>query len=473
MVVSSFNKGIIRSAALILLLAGLILAGCGSVATKKAFYAPITAELQSGNFATAVSKIEKAKKEGRYGYKDRLVYFLDAGFAYHYAEKHDSSNIRLHAAEQAADELYTKSISRAMLSYVLNDNAQEYSGEDYEVLYGNLISALNYIALNRFDNAFVEVKRANEKLNLLELKYLEMARVLQRDQDKDTLGIKINYDVDKVRFNNSAFARYLSMHMYAADGKYDDADIDYHLLHAAFAEQPHIYDFSPPDVKFFAKDKNKVILSVVALAGMAPVKEALQLRLRTDSDLNLVQILYTDPERQGQEYSHIPMKIGDNFYFKFAIPYLLKRPSGISRIRVLVDSVEVGTLQLLEDVGAVADETFKAKRSLIYLKTIARALAKGLIAQKQKEKVDKGNVGGWLAKLAIDAVADISENADLRCARLLPGQILVGDFEIAPGTYNITIEFYNRIGNLLTTTNYKDYKVLPRGLNMVEAFALD
>ncbi len=454
-------------------LAGLLLIGCGSVATNKAFYGPITAELHSGNYRTAADGIEKARTEGEYGKKDRLVYYIDAGMAWHYAENYDTSNIRLHEADLAADELYTKSVSKAVLSYVLNDNAQEYSGEDYEILYGNLVSALNYIALDEFDDAFVEIKRSNHKLEVLEQKYTDMSRVLQREQDKDTLGIKIDYKADKVRFNNSAFARYLSMHMYAADGKYDDADLDYDLLRAAFKEQPHIYDFDPPDVKFYSDDTSKAILSVVGLAGMSPVKEALQLRLRTDSDLNLVQVLYTDPERQGQEYGHFPMNVKENYYFKFAIPYLHDRPSRVADVRVLVDSVDMGSLQLLEDVGKVADETFKAKRSLIYLKTIARALAKGLIAEKQKKKVDKGNAGGWLAKLAIDAITDISENADLRGARLLPGKILVGDFEVPPGLHDITIEFYDVQGNVITSTTYHGYKVLTNGLNLVEGFALD
>ncbi|UCD17536.1 MAG: hypothetical protein JSV44_01120 [Candidatus Zixiibacteriota bacterium] len=461
---------IAAAAGLLLCLA--IWSGCSSLATNTAFYRPITAELQNHNFAAAVEKIETAKKKNKYTNKDRFLYYLDAGLAYHYASRFDTSNARLTKAEDAADELFTKSISRAALSLVLNDNVLEYSGEDYEILYSNLIMALNYMALDRFDDAFVEIKRANEKLNLLELKYRDAANALQEGAQKDTTAkADIKYSAKKVRFNNSAFARYLSMHVYAAEGKMDDARIDFDLLHAAFREQPHIYNFGVPDVRYRSPDKS--ILSVVGLVGLSPVKEALNLRIRTDKDLDLVQILYTDPERRDTEYGHIPMPISQDYYFKLAIPVIVSRPTVIGRIRVRADEKFIGELQLLEDVGTVAGETFEAKKSLIYLRSVARALYKGLIAHTQKKKADNGEADGWLKKLAIDAIADITENADLRCSRLLPGKIYVGDFEIEPGIYDFSIQFLSTDGAIVSTMNINGYQVLKKGLNLIEALSLN
>ncbi len=454
-----------------LLLCLLLFAGCGTVSTQKNFYDPITAELQNGNFDAAVTGIESAQENNKFQEKDRFIYYLDAGLAYHYASLYDSSNIRLSKAELAAEELFTKSISKAALSLLLNDNVLDYSGEDYEILYTNLIMALNYISEDKFDDAFVEIRRANDKLNLLEQKYRDAAAQYNDNLPDDTGRIEINYEADKVRFNNDAFARYLSMHMYAADGLMDDARIDYEWLEKAFIEQPHIYGFPMPSVKYYSPDKS--IISVVALAGLSPVKEALDLRLRTDKQLDLVQILYTDPERRNTEYGHIPMPIGEDFYFKFSIPQIVSRLSAIAQIMVYLDTVLMGELQLIEDVGAVASETFNAKKSLIYLRTVARAITKGLAAYKMKKKADTGGAGGWLKKLAIDVGTDISENADLRCSRLLPGKIYVGDFEIEPGTYNVIIEFLDDEGQLIGTTTITDYKVLENGLNMIEAVSLN
>lgn len=447
------------------------LSGCGSMATRKGFYEPITAELQAGNYETAAAQLEKARDDGKFDEKDRFVYYVDAGLAYNYAGLYDSSNLRLHQAEIAAEELFTRSISKAALSLLLNDNALEYAGEDYEILYTNLMSALNYIALDKFDDAFVEIRRANLKLEQLEQKYAEAAHMLQRGSEDDTVKVEVDYEVEPVRFHNSAFGRYLSMHMYAADGKMDDARIDFDFLKQAFNAQPHIYDFEFPELKYRAEEGS--LLSVVALAGLAPVKEALNLRIRTDKQLNLVQILYTDPERKDEEYGHLPMNVSEDYYFKFALPSLQDRPSTISHANVYAGEELLGSLQLLEDVGTVARETFKSKSSLIYIRSVVRAVAKGLIAHKQKKKVDSGGLGGWLKKAAIDVATDLTENADLRCSRLLPGRILVGDFELPPGYYTLRVEFIGYDGTVVDRQVFPDYRVLENGLNMIEAVSLN
>jgi hypothetical protein len=454
-----------------LLLCLFLIAGCGSVATRKGFYEPIAADLRRNDFDAAVARIEKAKAEGKYGKKERFLYWLDSGLACHYASRFQESNRKLSDAEDAADELFTKSISRAAASLLLNDNVLEYAGEDYEVLYTNLMKALNYVAFDDFDDIFVEIKRANEKLDLLEQKYRKAAEEFSQNSQADDQEVKIDYDVEKVRFNNDAFARYLSMHVYAAEGKLDDARIDYDLLHRAFREQPYVYNFDVPDVKYHSPDK--AVLSIVGLAGLSPVKEALELRIRTDKDLDLVQVLYTDPQTGESEYGHLPMPVSEDYYFDFAIPQIVSRPSFISRVRVTSNGQAIGELQLLEDVGAVAKETFAAKKSLIYLRTLARAIVKGLAAHEAKEKVDTGGLGGWLKKAAVDVATDVSENADLRCSRLLPGKIYVGDFEIEPGVYDLTIEFLDENGDLVGATDVSGYRVLNKGLNLVEAFCLN
>lgn len=456
--------------------------GCSAVSTRKAFYEPITAELREDNFQSAVQKVEEAYHKGKYAKKDRFLYYLDAGLAYHYASEYDSSINRLTLAEDAADELFTKRISKAALSLVLNDNVLDYAGEDYEILYTNLIKAINFIGLGKFDDAFVEIRRANNKLDLLEQKYRDAAQIMNEGAAGDEDHPEIEYTPPRVRFNNDALARYLSMHVYAAEGKMDDARIDFDYLRRAFQEQPFIYNFPPPDVKYYSSDK--AILSFVAITGLSPVKEELGLRLRTDKDLNLVQVLYTDPDRQDSEYGHLPMPVNEDYYFKFSIPQLVARPSIISGVRVLIDGQAQGYLQLIEDINMVARETFEAKKTLIYLRSVARALFKGLAAHKMKDKIDNNKdesekkkdkgVDGWkwLKKLAVDVATDISESADLRCSRLLPGQILVGDFEVEPGTYNLTFEFFDATGEVVGITEIKNYQVIKYGLNMVHAVSL-
>lgn len=446
--------------------------GCSSVSTKRSFYQPLVAELQAGKYDSVSAAFESPAMQDRFGNKDRFLYFVDAGMAHHYAGRFDSSNLRLELAELAAEELFTKSISRAAASLLLNDNVLEYAGEDYEILYSNLFKAMNYLLENDFDDAFVEIRRANQKLTVLEDKYAEAVKQLNSGEARDSSAIKIDYEIKKVRFHNDAFARWMSMHMYAAEGKFDDARLDYDYLVDAFVSQPHIYNFEMPGVSYSA-DSGKAVLSVVALAGLSPVKDDWSLRLRTDKDLDLVQVYYDDENPENTILWQAPVPINEDYYFKFAVPKLVDRPSYINTIRVYHNLRLLGELQLLEDVGSVARETFEAKKTIILIRSVLRGLAKGLAAHKLKEKADTGGLGGWLKKAAIDVATDLSENADLRCSRLLPGRIFVGDIQIEPGTYDLAIEFLDVAGDLVTRQSVTGYTVRDGEFNLVQAISLN
>ncbi len=467
-----------------------LLCSCASVSTRKDFYAPISADLRSQDYVGAIEKIDAAVEQSQYTDKERLLYYLDCGLAHHYAGNHRSSNEKLSLAEGAAEDLFTKSVSRAAASLLLNDNVLEYAGEDYEVLYTNLIMALNYLALDQFDEAFVEIRRANEKLALLEQKYADAGELLRRGAVSDTAGVGIDYRASEVRFNNDAFARYLSMHLYAADRLPDDAAIDLRKLRDAYRDQPRIYHWDPPPVRYDASGGS--LLSVVALSGLAPVKEALNLRIRTDKDLNLVQVLYTEGKRRGEEYGHVFLPVDVDFYFKLSIPQIVTRPSAVRRVRVGSERGPIGELRLIEDVGSVALETFEARKSLIYLRAVGRAVFKGLLGERLKSKADAkqrkrkssregersggglgGRLGTWLTKVAVDVATEVSESADLRCSRLLPGKILVGDFELDPGVYDLRIDFLAADGRVLYRREISGYQVRAGDLNLVEAVYLN
>ena len=443
------------------------LAGCGSMATRKGFYTPITAEVRAGRIVEATALLEKARADGKYGEKDRLLYYLDAGFLNHYASRWDASNQKLHLADAAADELFTKSISKAAASMLLNDNALEYAGEDYEVLYANLISALNYAELGSHDDAFVEIRRANLLLEGLQAKYDDAGQQFERKTPDDSTDISIDYSADKVRFHNDAFARWLSMHMYASDAQFDDADIDYTYLIKAFEEQPHIYDFDPPPVRY--RSDSGAVLSVVGLLGLAPTKQALNLRLRTDKDLGLVQILYDGPGKEDTEYGHLPINVGTDLYLKFSIPQLVDRVSQAVTAELFVDGTFYGELSLLEDVGQVSRETFAARKSLIYLRSVARTLVKGLATTKLKKKVDTGGLAGWLKKAAVDVASDLTENADLRCSEFMPDRIMIGDFDLTPGIHDIEIIFENGQGELVGRRLIPGFRVSAGYFNLISA----
>ncbi|MGB5105882.1 MAG: hypothetical protein WBP29_02930 [Candidatus Zixiibacteriota bacterium] len=473
MVAPKIRQGRVHTA-LLLLISAILVSGCSSIATQTKFYEPIQESLRAGNYDVAVAKIEKAFAEGKYAEKDRFLYYLDAGLAYHYADSFAVSADLLNQAEIAADELFTKSISRAAASLLLNDNVLEYAGEDHEALYTNLFKALDYIELGRNEDAFVEIRRANLKLQNLEQKYFDAAQTFRSAAKSDSTQADLPYDIQPLRFSNSAFARYLSMHMYATATKFDDARIDYELLHEAFKTQPQIYDFRAPEIKYACRDK--AILSIVAMTGTSPVKNDLKLRIRTDKQLDLVQVMYDGAAASSAEYGHFLLPISEDYYFKFAIPVMSPGQSEVAAIRVTADGRPIGELQLIENVNRVAAEVFEPKKTLTYVRTVARAVVKGLAAHKLKEDIDEKNddaLGSWLLRATVDVGADVLENADLRCSRLLPSYIYVADFELEPGAYDIEVEFANREGEIIDSYRMQKFPVAKSALNLFRVVSLN
>lgn len=423
----------------------LTLSGCASMATRRAFYQPVEQAVANQQFPTALAQLRSSAERGKFASKDRLLYYLDAGYLSYYCGEYDSALVFLHQAESTADELFTKSISTAAASLLLNDNALAYAGEDYELVYVNLIKALCYLSQGKFDDALVEIRRVNLRLEGLTQKYGTVATMMQAAAAGDSTHPQLPITVDGSQFSNSAFARLLGLLLFAADGRPDDARIAHDQLTASFVAQPNLYPFQQPTVDRL--ERSDPPLTIIALVGRAPRKESFTLRLRTDKELDLVQVLTTDSDGNESEYGHFPLPVSEDYYFKFAIPRLVDRPSEISSIRVGQAGREAARFSLLEDVSLIAHDSFRARSSLVYVRTLARAIVKGLATHKLKKKADTGGFEGWLKKAAIDVGADLTEAADLRSSQFLPGKIYVAQVPYNAAD-SLSIEYYDA-GNLL------------------------
>lgn len=462
-----------RTLKLFILVILLFSLSCASTKSSKTQFAGINNKLISHDYAGAINQIESAK--GRfYKEKEKALYYVDAGMLHHYNGNFKQSNVLLSKAENAFDELYTKSLTRGAASMLLNDNVLEYSGEDYEDVYLNVFKALNYVELDKFDDAFVEIRRINEKLSLLEQKHKKMAKQYNSSKDK-----KKNFAAGKNKFHNSALGRYLSMLLYRAEGKMDDARIDKEKIDEAWQLQSHIYNFSKPNLQSSINRTNKAKLNVIAFTGRAPDKKANTLYIHTEKDLLVIGTTKENP-RGKQNLETLDLINWDGvkkgYHFKFQLPFLKTRKTNISRIEILVDDKPAADLQKIESIEKVALETFKVKEPLIYLKTITRTVLKGLFSAKRKQEMDKkikNELLSFAARLATDAVVDATENADLRIARFYPGFSSVAEVEVEPGVHNLKVKYYSKNGSVLFVDDIGDKNIDASGLNLFESFYLN
>ncbi|MDZ8119344.1 hypothetical protein [Pontiella agarivorans] len=451
-----------------------LLSGCAHLRTSKTHYAGTASMLAKGDYSSAISKIEAAKEKS-YTHKDRVVYYLDTGMLYHWNGQYEKSNEQLEKAERAIEENFTKSISRSASSLILNDNARAYAGEDYEDIYLNAFKALNYLALGKNDSAFVEVRRINQKLTQLEDKYDNVAQKLNEAEEAHE-----EFAPGKNYFQESALGRYLSMLLYRNEDRWDDVRIDLEKISKGWKLQPDIYTFNEPD---FSASTDQVYppearLNVIAFSGLGPEKKASSFYVFTEE--NLIVLAGTQEDYLGKQelngLSAIPwpgVKAGYNF--KFQLPKMLKHPSQVNRIDAEIESVGTSSLQRLESLENAAVETFGIRKPLIYMKTLTRAVVKGLATQTATEQATDNMDSGlaFFTRLATTALVNRTENADLRISRFFPADASIREIHLPEGLYNIRIKYYDLAGKLLFTDERNGVSIKAGKLNVLESAYLN
>ncbi len=429
----------------------LFVIGCAYVQTQVKHYKGIEEDFSSHFYSGAAEKIEKAGQEGKYEGKDKVLYYLDMGIALHFAGRYQESNEYLNKAEIAIEENFTKSISKVMISFLLNDNALDYAGEDYEDIFINIIKNLNYIHLDKKEDAMVEIRRTNLKLNRLQDKYGTMAEKLGESKKLKESETEFSFIPGKTNIRYSITGSYLSMLGYKSMGEWDDAEIDRRKLFEASSGR--LEDFSQEVLSPSAE--NTVPVYTICFAGKSPVKIQSTLLLDFDPDLNMARVML--PGKENTEINSFRYKGDNEFHLKFAVPEIVRRKSRIRHIRTLVNGRTLDELHPLEDFGRIAEETFNVKKPIIYLRAALRTFIKAAIDATAKEAIDEHDTGNiakdkilaGLLKFTVDAVTDATENADLRCWRTMPGRVYAGKIDLVPGEYEIAFEYLDEHGNVV------------------------
>ena len=403
-----------------------------------------------GDFKKGVAELEA--HQGAYGDGDQVLIYLDLGMMNHYAEDYEKSSALLQDGEKAIEAAFTKSVTRGLGSYLINDNTLEYAGEDYEDIYINVFNSLNYYHRGSLEGALVEVRRIDNKLKALSTKYGTVITNLQKSMLEENISVPFDANAVTVNFLNSALARYMSMLFYRGEGQMDDARIDRNQVKLAFANQPSMYPFSPPSTLDDETEipKGMARLNVISFNGFSPVKI--------------------------EETLRVPISL-DGHYVKVALPVMVSRESDIAYTEIFMDTGEIFYLELLEDIDLIAKETFKLKQSAIYLKTLIRSTVKSttavaLDAASNSTKNDNAALAFAILSLGTQIFAEVSEQADIRGAHYFPGKALVGGINLPPGVYSFTVNYYDHKGRLLHKQRFEQVQVLENQLNLVEVICL-
>lgn len=454
----------------------ILLPACTSIITNTAVYEGMDEAIANNQFSMPIAQLEKVKDKA-FSAKDRVLYYLNMGMLHHYVGNYAESNAMLTRAERGIEELFTASVSKIATSFLLNDNALDYAGEDYEDIYLNVFKSLNFAHLGETDASFIELNRLHHKIQQLETKYADMSAKYQRamlmQMEKEGENTKEDLPEFKpgtLKYHNSALGNALGIILYRFERDYDDARIDKQKMLEAFSAQPHLYPFEPPELTIRPKNRDHVSVTLISFHGLGPVKEAANFRITTYE--GYVMISSDTPEPFSQMLSWPSNK---GYHFKFSLPYLKERTSPVHQVKVRINNGTPIPLTPLEDMNRVAVSTFELKAPIIYLKSAVRSLIKGFAAEKGKAKMKEELENpflGALAGFATDVAVDVSENADLRISRFFPGFTTIADLELPQGEHRFQVLYYDRYGNIIRSNDLGMVHVDREKLNLLESFCL-
>jgi uncharacterized protein len=430
----------------------LLLTGCGPSANR---YLLVDNSLQAHDFQQADAIIRQAEKE--YGTKSRVLYGMDRGMTLQLAGEYQKSNEVLEQADEEVDRLYTRTVRTETFGFMTNDNTLPYEGEPYEQVMLNVLKALNYASLNQWQDALVEARRLDHRLNVL------------TDQTKD-----------KTAYRDDGFARYLSGILYESAGDVNNAFIAYRkayeifdatrgwsrtgvpaqlradLLRTAdalqlsqeFTEYQHL--FSDTTWKSVQAQQQLAQVLVISYNGRAPRKE--DQFLDVPISLDALQLVLLN--RGLSQSNHQQHRAVDSVLYglngrvvRVALPRLVQQ-----KTQVPVDTVnlipEGGApvtvrTELTQNVTALADKALAERLPAITVKALARAAFKYSLAEgatrgaQQAAGKDAAPWVGLVVGLLTKGMAVGSEEADKRSWRTLPDEIHIGRAWIPPGEYRL------------------------------------
>ena len=398
----------------------------------------------AGRFDQALQILDNPKK---YGTNNQLLLLMDKGLVLHMAGRYEESIPVFEEAKIKYEELYTLSLRKEAASWLWNDYALPYRGEDFERVMINVFQALNYAALGNLQEALVEARDADSTLNMINDQYpANKKNIYRRD----------------------AFCRLLTALLYEADGNVNDALIAYRLSWDAYqhdylgqygTEAPEILKenllaaaekFGDPNIHEYRHaltgltyipwddKKKRAEIIVVEYQGYSPIKIPVQIPFPLP-DGYISQISF--PQYEKRSYETLPLQI---------------KATALGSGLTYFNSSEIG-----EDIEAIAIKNLDDRKVRVIAKAALRPAAK-YFAQKALENDIRKNHGEGTAKVIpiLGSLYNLfSEQADLRSWQTLPAQIRIGHVFVTPGEYDLEIGRVN-LGSVTVKAGEKKFYIV-------------
>ncbi|MCP4649975.1 MAG: hypothetical protein GY853_07860 [PVC group bacterium] len=394
----------------------------------------IDSMIVSSQYESALGVLEG--NSNAYGKNNQLLYLLDKGYIQHLTGNYKASIDTFEEAKRKSDELYTKSISKIAATWVVNDYAAPYHGEDFEHILINLFQSLNYALLGNYEDALVEARDVDSKLNAINSQY-----------DNEQKNV----------YKEDAFVRLLMGMFYEASGTKDDLNDAF----ISYRKAVEVYnkDYADNYNLLAPKLLKENLLTTARYMGLTdygkyklkyPGAKLVNLSVKQkQGEIYLIQYNGISPVK---EEVSLPVPMPQGHIIKVAFPRYRRRAYGVTSSRFLANGQDGKVVftdsELGEDIGAIAVKNLDRRKLRFIAKSVARATGRYLVEKKQEESIQSkfGDVTAGLFRLLSGMYNVVVEQADLRCWQTLPDQIRIARLLVAPGEYDFSIENFSKSG---------------------------
>lgn len=381
-----------------------------------------------------------------------LIRNLDFGLVNHALGDFKESNKYLEEAEEEFDRLYTQSVTRNIATYIVNDNTQEYQGQDWESIYSNVFKSLNYYFLDSLEDSMVEVRKSIEKQTNLVSSYPKMEKAMYENSSSNNIEVPKDF---KQEFCISALSQYLSL-IFSYEYK-DDNTFRYssQKLEEAFKLQTKLYPFDvPKSIETLTNADNKTILAnILVFTGKAPIKK-----------------------QENEVYRYYDSD-GNYRLINYSYPTADIRPSTIKKIEVTLEGKKDYNffLEPIERLDLIALDTMKTEIANDKIKAIARVIGKNILSSGIR--LSANNASSSSSADGLELIADlfdifnfVSESADVRGSHFFPSTAWIGLENVEKGNYKATIKYYDYRDKVITTQIKDNYYPVAGKANLLETF---
>lgn len=372
--------------------------------------------------------------------KSKFIFYVNKGLLLSVLGKYAESNAFFEKAFLFGED-YRINYVNEMASYLTNPTITLYRGEDHEQLMVLYFKAINYLKMNQPEEALVECRRLNIRLQQLSDKYTSENKYQRDAFVHNLMGIIYQSSKD---YNNSFIAYRNALAVYEDDyarlfhmkvpeqlkkdvlntayrtGFYDE----FEYYKTQFGMEDYIPSLPEAELVFFWHNGLGPIKDEWSV-NFAIMKQANNTIMFSNDALGLQFPFYVEDENQRNSLNNLEV-------FRVAFPLYVERPLYFHEGNIVLDSIHY-PVELAEDINKIAFHSLRERMVLEFSKGLLRAaLKKATEHSIRKEDQTLGSV--------IGLVNAITEHADTRNWQTLPYTISYARVPLKEGSNTINFD---------------------------------